>query len=160
MKLTSYSPHIKQTALEKIQGPAGKSVSEVSEEMGINKNTLYGWVRNSETGEVSKKRRSRRSKMGFQEKYRLVLEFRDLTEADKGKWLREKGYKEDQIKLWEKEIETFLGQTEAISSKEIERELRDTRKELVRKEKALAEVSALLVLKKKVDLLFGRDSEQ
>jgi transposase len=161
MKLTSYSSHIKNTALEKIQGPAGMTVPEVSEEMGINKNTLYGWIRKSENGEMSKKRRrSGRAKFGFQEKYRVVLEFRALPEKDKGVWLREKGYKEDQLKLWEKEIEAALSQIGVEPSKEIEKELRDTKKELAKKDKALAEVSALLILKKKLDLLMGEDSEK
>jgi transposase len=158
MNLTSYSPHVKHTALEKMQGSARKSVTEVSEEMGINKGTLYGWLRRTENGNMRKK--NRRSKMGFQEKYRIILEYRALAESDQGIWLREKGYKEDQIKLWEKEIQTALSKIESEESKKIEKELRDTKKELARKEKALAEVSALLVLKKKLDLLLSRDSEK
>lgn len=98
--------------------------------------------------------------MGFQEKYKIILEYRALAESDQGIWLREKGHKEDQIKLWEKEIQTALSRIESDDSKEIEKELRDTKKELARKEKALAEVSALLVLKKKLDLLLNEDSEK
>lgn len=161
MKLSTYSSNIKSTALEKILGPSRMTVPEVSEEMGINKNTLYGWVRNSNNGEMSKKRRrSRSSKMDFQEKYRVILEFRALPEKDKGIWLREKGYKEEQLRLWEKEIDTALSQISLEPSKKIEKELRDTKKELTKKDKALAEVSALLILKKKLDLLMGEDSEK
>ena len=156
MNQANHSSHIKQTALEKMQGPSRKSVAEVSEEMGINKGTLYGWLKKSENGNMRKK--MRRLKMGFQEKYRIILEFRALADSDQGKWLRENGYKEEQIKLWEKEIQTALGKIESGDTKGIEKELRDTKKDLARKEKALAEVSALLVLKKKLDLLLSEDS--
>jgi transposase len=107
-----------------------------------------------------KRRRSRSSKIDFQEKYRVILEFRALPEKDKGIWLREKGYKEEQLRLWEKEIDTALSQIGLEPSKEIEKELRDTKKELTKKDKALAEVSALLILKKKLNLLMGEDSEK
>jgi transposase-like protein len=163
MNLTSYSTNIKRTAVEKILGPSRIPVSEVSEEMGINKRTLYGWLKKSRNGDMNvNKRRSNNHKIRFQEKYRAVLEYKRLSEENLGKWLREKGYREDQIKLWEKEIETALDKIDTEPSGEIEKELRELKKELLRKDKALAEVSALLILKKKLNILMGveEDSEK
>ena len=163
MNLTSYSTNVKRTALEKILGPSKMPVSEVSKQMGINKRTLYGWIIRARNGDMNgKKRRSNKHQIQIQEKYKTVLEYKKLSEEDIGKWLREKGYREDQIKLWEKEIEVALEKIDTEPSREIEKELHVLKKELLRKDRALAEVSALLILKKKLNILMGieEDSEK
>lgn len=162
MRQVKYSTHAKHTALEKILGPAGQSVGEVSAELGINKRTLYGWIQSAENGDMSKKKGRRgRRKFSFQEKYTAVLESRGLSEEELGRWLRQNGYREEQLKLWEQEIGAALNGIDEGPSRETEKELRELRSELNRKDKALAELSAIIVLKKKLKIFLDEtDSEK
>lgn len=63
----------------------------------------------------------------------VVLETANLTEIEFSEYCREKGIYLEQVKEWKEKVE----------------------KELVRKEKALAEAAALLVLRKKADAMRG-----
>ncbi|WP_053006512.1 hypothetical protein [Desulfosporosinus acididurans] len=55
------------------------------------------------------------------------------------------------------EIELALAQRR---EKEVEKELKQVKKELQRKESALAETAALLVLRKKADAIWGLKDEE
>ena len=149
----NHSTNVKEAALRKIFGPSKRRVPEVAAEMGLNRTTLYGWVRAARNGGMSKNRKQ----SGMPEKFSTVLEARSLSEEDLGRWLREKGHHADQLKRWEQEIASRLEQPADDNKRETERELRDLRKELRRKEKALAEMAALVVLKKKLESTFGEE---
>jgi transposase len=78
-----------------------------------------------------------------------------LSEYDLGKFCRENGLYVDKVKKWRSDFETSLDE-EPGAVKEIKEELYEEKrknklleKELNRKEKALAEAAALLVLQKK-----------
>jgi len=147
-----YSTDVKDTALKKILGPGGRSVTTVCAERGLNVRTVYGWIRAAQNGQMGKKSGS---KPNNAEKFSLVLEMKGLSEEQLGHWLREKGYHVDQLKRWEQEIRTSLEHPADDTRRKNERELKELQKELRRKEKALAEMAALVVLKKKLEAMFG-----
>ena len=67
-----------------------------------------------------------------------------------GKWLREKGLRSEHIEKWQHEMKKNLNpQKKNIELKEAKRRIKELERELNRKDKALAEMSALVVLKKK-----------
>jgi len=85
-----------------------------------------------------------------------------MDEKEKARWCRENGLHSHHLVGWKKEIESNQGDGAAehrLQSKHLRDENRQLKKELRRKEKALAETSALLVLKKKAHLIWG-DSEE
>lgn len=97
--------------------------------------------------------------------FNAVLETSSLSEEELGQYCRKKGLYPEQIKKWRAACESandwdrtqakiMKEQVKASNqkNKELERELR-------RKEKALAEAAALLVLKKKVQNLWGEDGD-
>jgi len=97
-----------------------------------------------------------------EEKLEALLAYQKLTEEERGKFLREKGLHEADLQRWKAEmlkgmkIEPFVGGKKHPQAKRIaalERELR-------RKEAALAETAALLVLKKKADLIWGEGKDE
>lgn len=154
-----YSPDVKQMLLKKLLHPDGPGAPAISEEYGIPTATLYGWVRHARNGSMSKGRQSKPRTL--RDKQAAVLEARRLSEADLGRWLRENGVHEEQLRQWEQEIDAALAdrdgqpgkdRTQARKLKELERELR-------RKDKALAELSALVVLKKKVEAMWDEERE-
>lgn len=150
-----HSTDVKDTALKKILGPGGRSIAAVSREMGLNTRTVYGWVRAAQNGQMSK--RGKGGGPNITEKFALVLEARALSEEDLGRWLRTKGLHGDQLKLWEQEIESVLGRDVGPLLHEKEQDIKELRKELRRKDKALAEMAALVILKKKLQTMFGEE---
>lgn len=146
-----HSTDVKETALKKVLG--GRPVPVVGAEMGINPRTLYGWVQWAKNGRMGRKRKGR----GAAEKFSLVLEARTLSEEELGQWLRRNGMHESQLKAWESEILAALEHADGRGGVDAEHRerIRQLERELDRKEKALAEMSALVVLKKKPERWFG-----
>ena len=95
----------------------------------------------------------------------VVLETANLTEIEFPEYCREKGVYPEQVKEW-KEACINASDNAREKSTKAGKELRAERKEkeklekeLARKEKALAEAAALLVLRKKADAIWGTDEE-
>jgi len=96
-------------------------------------------------------------------KLRAVSETFQMTEAEKSAYCRQHGFYTHQLNEWKTQM---LSGFEVSSSKEQKSEhrqyvteIKQLKKELNRKEKALAETSALLVLKKKANLIWGDGEE-
>ena len=82
-----------------------------------------------------------------EEKLAAVLEATSLTEEDLGPFLRSRGLHEAHLQQWHDQMLMGL---EPFEGKRNERKrIQELEKELQRKDKALAEAAALLVLKKK-----------
>lgn len=155
--MRTYSTDVKRTMLEKLLRPDGSNVPALSEEMGIPKGTLYTWLNEARNGGMQRKRNGKQS-LNLQKKMSLVLEARGLRDEELGRWLREKGLHESQLSAWEKEIESFLNHSEDRGEREkLQQENKELKRELYRKDKALAEMTALVVLKKKLEALLGEE---
>ena len=90
-----------------------------------------------------------------EEKLKAVVEYTDLDEEARGKYLREKGLYSAQIERWRAEAMEALGKAGKKKKDANSQRIRELEAELRRKEKALAEAAALLVLKKKVQETWG-----
>ena len=79
----------------------------------------------------------------------LLLESKNISEAEMGEWLRRIGLHSEHPGLWEQELRTLVDQKGGDKSremKEIRKELKKRDKELNRKDKALAEMSTIIAL--------------
>jgi transposase len=79
-----------------------------------------------------------------------------------GEWLRRQGLHSEHIALWEQELATIVADKDDTLKHEIQqakKKLKETECELARKDKALAELAALLTLKKKPRRSEGGDEE-
>ncbi len=98
-----------------------------------------------------------------EEKLAVVLEASGLTEADLGEFLRQKGLHEAVLAEWRTTALAALGgaagKAERKAAAQATQRLRKLESELRRKDKALAEAAALLVLKKKAQALWGDEDE-
>ena len=98
-----------------------------------------------------------------EEKLKAVLEAASLSEDQLGTFLRRKGLHETHLQQWRLQMLNGLGKVSV--DKKPKRRAADTRrirsleKELKRKDKALAETAALLVLKKKVQEIWGDEDD-
>jgi hypothetical protein len=97
-----------------------------------------------------------------EEKVEALLSYEKLAEEQRGLFLREKGLHEVQLARWKTEIieamklKPFGGGRKDPQQKRIVA----LEKELRRKEAALAEAAALLVLKKKADAIWGESRDE
>jgi transposase-like protein len=91
------------------------------------------------------------------EKLDAVLEASRLGEAELGEFLRTRGLHREHIEQWRSAAEGGLARPGQVSPEA--RRVRELEKELRRKEKALAEAAALLVLKKKVEAIWGDEDD-
>ena len=97
------------------------------------------------------------------DKFAAVLETATMSEAEIAEYCRQKGLYPEQLRQWRAACEQANDWSRATEKqlKEATRadrkKLKFLEKELTRKEKALAEVAALLVLRKKFDAMFGEN---
>jgi len=152
-----YTENFKKAMVQKMLLPGGPGVTRLSREIGVNKQTLYNWKakyqnRGSEYPDCIRSPRQ----WTEEDKYEALLEAARLSGEDLGKWLREKGLRSEHIERWQHEMKKNLNQHKKNTElKEAKKRIKELERELNRKDKALAEMSALVVLKKKVDALWG-----
>ena len=133
----------------------------VARELGVAAVTLRSWVNNAATGSSSMKKNHfgpKSKRRSAPEKFRILLETSNLAEAELGEYLRRHGLHSAEIEQWKQELtEQLTGPSRSERSEENKIKFANIRleKEINRKDKALAEVSALLILQKKVSALLG-----
>jgi transposase-like protein len=159
-----YTNGFKSRMIERMAGPERISATALAKEVGVSQGTLSRWLRqaaNRRVGPMNDKKRGE-GRWTAKEKLRIVLEASRLSEEGLGAFLRREGVHEAQLKEWTETVTQAA--TAALSpapkrkSKQQSREtkrIRELEKDLRRKEKALAEVTALLALKKKLEEIWG-----
>jgi len=94
------------------------------------------------------------------EKLRVVIEAAKLKDSELGEFLRREGLHEAQLQQWRAEAEAGLTEAARKGRRSPEaRRIRELERELRRKEKALAEASAIIILKKKLAVLWGDEDD-
>lgn len=159
-----YSEEFKKTAVEKLLTRGNRTVSEIAEETGIHIPTLYDWRKKFARTEGMKKVSKPQSRSGI-EKLKAITEYSNLPPEKRGEYLRTNGLHEENLIEWKKQIEEALSPKKktAQESQELfaeQKKVKQLEKELHRKDKALAEASALLILKKKADLIWGLEEDE
>ena len=91
-----------------------------------------------------------------------IVEYEKLGEEERGRFLRQKGLHEVEIAGWKEEfVESLSAESKRKRrSDPQQRRIKRLEKELRRKEKALAEAAALLVLKKKAEAIWGDGEDE
>ena len=91
----------------------------------------------------------------------IISETHSLNEEDLGIYLRKNGLYSHQLTQWRKDILLLMNQPKVQVNKVDERDLRikDLEKNLKKKDAALSEASALLILQKKIHLIWPMKKE-
>jgi len=154
-----YSRAIKESVLKKVLPPTSRSVKEVSKEFGINEQTIRNWIQKIENGTMDLgSDELGPNYLSSGEKFQLLLEGSALSDEQRSEWAREKGLHSQHLELWEQELRdvvTDRSQQKHNELKAAKKRIKDLEKALNRKDKALAEMAAILALKKKLDTVFG-----
>jgi transposase-like protein len=100
------------------------------------------------------------------DKFSAVIETAGMNETELAEYCRKKGIYPEQVVQWRQACESANDWDRQVNNK-LKVSLRDDRKrikqlekELIRKEKALAEAAALLVLQKKVQAIWGDPEDE
>ena len=150
----------RRAAVEKFQSRGSRSVEEVARVLGVSSWSLYQWTKRYGNAEGMKKNR-RPGDRSAQEKLKAVIEYEGLSGDKQGEYLRREGLHSEHIGAWKKSMEAGLASMGGVdgatrSERALDkRKIKELEKELHRKDRALAETTALLVLKKKADLIWG-----
>jgi len=158
--MSNYPAEFKDAMISKMTEPGGRSATSLGKEIGIPQSTLSRWLR--DRGSVAWKvggemREGKGQSWSVEEKLEALLEYERLSEEERGKFLRGRGLHEAHLARWKREfIEGLKIKPFAGGKKDPQRKrIAALEKELRRKEAALAEAAALLVLKKKADAIWG-----
>lgn len=154
-----YTVAFRAKMVQRMLGPNAKSATALADEIGINQPTLSRWLRDARTLSGTMTRQKNQSlKWTSSEKLRIVLTASQLKDDELGAFLRREGVHEHQLEQWRSMILAALDGDAAKKPRGPSPEARELvvlRRDLRRKDTALAEVSALLVLKKKADAIWG-----
>lgn len=155
-----YSAEFKEKIIARLLPPRNESVPSVSRETGISVDTLYTWriqYRNNQRIPATVVTLSN-SNYESEEKLMAVIEAASLSETELGEYCRRKGYYPEQITGWRAAIVQGLSSASHKADREQlnqqAKAIKQLHQELSRKEKALAEAAALLILGKKAAALW------
>jgi hypothetical protein len=157
-----YSEEFKAEIAKKHLMPGGKSVTLLSKEIGVSEQSIRNWIYKYNNGIINNNSDSNLIKINDFEKLNLILELKAIPEDKKGIWYREKGLKEEHIKLWEEQLKKKLTEKDIKireENKALKAENRRLTNDLHRKDKALAEISSMLMLKKNYRFLIPEEEK-
>lgn len=163
--MTEYSEAFKANMVKKLMVPGGPTASALSIRSGISQPTLSRWLRDAKEEGVSKPKpptivARRPGEWKPEEKLRVLAQADGLMGDELGELLRREGLHEADLAEWRRAALGALGPTPKTPSGSAEaKRVRELERELLRKDKALAETAALLVLKKKVQEYWGDEDD-
>jgi transposase-like protein len=162
--MTRYSPERKKAVIAKMAHPHSIPIQRLARDEGIPEATLYVWRQQARAKGILMPD-SDDSPAGWSalDKFNAVLETAALSQSELAEYCRKKGLYPEQIARWKDACQNACDWQQA-SAQEIAKQRKDDRqrihdleKELHRKEKALAEAAALLVLRKKLAAILGEE---
>ena len=170
-----YSARFRAKMVQRLVGPKAVPANQLAQEVGIHQSTLSRWLRDAQhrdmatsnsieqpsAASTSTKETTARKKSA-EDKVRLVFAAEALAGDDLGALLRREGVHDAELAAWRTAIKTAAiaalngSARHAAPARSAERKrILELERELRRKDKALAEAAALLVLEKKLQAIWG-----
>lgn len=162
------APERKEAILRKMAPPQNVSVAELARQEGISDATLYNWRKQArQRGNVLPSNSRPPEKWSSEDKFRVVIETSALNATEFSTYCRKHGLYPEQVEAWKQACLGANAQSEEQQKQNRELQKADRKRitnlerELTRKDKALAETAALLVLSKKAKAIWGpKDGEE
>lgn len=162
----TYTEEEKENLTKRMISPSNTSVAVVSRETGISESTLNGWKQKAIAENSKIKTIKSSSELSSKEKFLIVIESYTFTEVQLAEYCRSKGLYVEQIRKWRESCITANGQQKYLAKdlktemQQDKKKINNLEKELHRKDRALAETTTLLVLRKKLDAILGEQEEE
>ncbi len=156
----SYSPERKAAVIARMLPPHSQTIYQISRLEGIPANTLYGW--RSQAG-IPTQSAASESKLHLEwsqdARFAVIVETAPLSAHAVAEYCRRKGLYPEQIQQWKDEFMQPGQRAERALIKKQQKEIQQLNREIARKDKALAEAAALLILEKKLKAFFDEERE-
>lgn len=169
--MMEYSELVRARMVRRMVGPNAVAATELSRETGIPQPTLSRWLRGAASIQLVTTKKStneveaaaddakRPQDWSAEERMRFVLEAGGLGDQELGELLRRRGVHREQLDAWRASLDEAFARPNPSRRSPEGRRIKQLERELARKDKALAETAALLVLQKKLHLLFPEGPE-
>jgi DNA-binding transcriptional MerR regulator len=153
--MARYGQDFKNKVLAKLLPPSTASLQEVSNEVGVSMNTLERWRAESLTMPARERAWSAAARLN------AVITTAAMDDSTRSAWCREHGVYPQELEGWRSSATQALAQPQEQRASPREtaadrKRIKELERELRRKDKALAETAALLVLSKKLEAIFPR----
>ncbi len=159
-----YSDEFREQALAKVYNRGDRTIQAIADESNLSIHTLKTWMSNAAPTATPKPNPAKRPQDWRPEERLLALhESHGLTGEALNAWCRERGVFVHQLQKWQTDFcssgagPTIREDVQTIRSLKAENQRLE--RELNRKDKALAEAAALLILQKKVRALLAGEVE-
>lgn len=162
-----YTAAQKEAVVARMMPPQNESVPKLSKETGITEVTLYKWRKEARAaGSATPGNGQTSDNWSSQDKFLVVMETFAMNEVELAEYCRKKGLYREQIEAWKEVCLQANGQA-FNQAKQLNGQLKEEQqrtkaleKDLQKKEKALAEAAALLLLRKKARAIWGDEEEE
>ena len=166
--MTRYSNSFKDAIINRILSPDSKSIRSVAAENDVPIATVLNWLNKKEIPMEQYEKKldvcSEAIEESLQLKFKIILEVASMTDDELSAYCRQKGIYPEDIDIWKQEMMSNLdSRNKKILDKEnssLKIQIRELQAELKCKDKALAEASALLILKKKAKIIWADHEEE
>ncbi len=157
--MARYGEAFRNRVVGRLLPPESADVGTVAKEVGVSQQTLERWREDAQ----SRPARGRAWTAGA--RLDAVITTAALDEAGKSAWCREHGVYSDELDKWRQNATTALATPEEAraspqATRQDKKRIKELERELLRKDRALAETAALLVLSKKVAAIFNKGEDE
>lgn len=156
---TKYSEDFKQSIVQKILMPGGPTIMQTSEKIGVHHISIRNWIKSYANRSDMKKTKD----WTPEKKLQAIAHTLTMSEKELGEFLRSNGLHSSDLEQWKQD---FYSSQQTVGRPRNDRELNQLRtkekelsKDLRRKERALAEMSARVILLKKSHAIFGEPED-
>lgn len=156
--MARYGQSFKDRAVARLLPPESATLELVSKEVGVASGTLQRW--REEVQSMPARGRAWTAPSRLQ----AVITTAALSETDKSAWCREQGLYPAELERWCASATTALAEPQDAraspqATRQDRKRIKELERELLRKDRALAETAALLVLSKKVAAIYNRGED-
>lgn len=165
MKKATYSEGFKEQALSKVFSRGERTIQAVADELNVSVHTLKNWMKSAlpDTENRTTRKAKRPLEWSLEERLMALQESHGLSGDALNAWCRERGVFAHQLAEWKADFCRQAKRPDRLHDvaelRALKAENQRLERELNRKEKALAEAAALLVLQKKYQALLGGEVE-
>ena len=157
--MARYGQAFKDRAVARLLPPQSAAVEVVAREMGIGAGTLERWR------EDARSRPARGRAWTAAARLEAVITAAALDEAGKSAWCRQHGVYPAELDKWRASATAALAEPEEAraspqATRQDRKRIKELERDLLRKDRALAETAALLVLSKKVAAIFNKGEDE
>lgn len=157
--MARYGQAYKDRAVARLLPPESASIQQVSQELGVSVATLERWRADALAAP------SRERVWTAAARLQAVITTAAMDEAQRSAWCRENGVYPTELQQWKDSATAALSEVPeervtAQQSRDAKKRIKELERDVRRKDNALAETTALLVLSKKFEAILQRDEEE